>query len=251
MLRRLRYCYYTAVPAWAYFVFAFLCIYFNSFMQVCTELVAPPYDRQAVLLDTGFAWLGWFVADGYNPVVDYMAVAYLVITFVAIVIVPVSNTQLRSPRMVICARFAMLIGLAFVLRGICISTTVMPPPQHGCKSTIRADESKLWQALLVILQQRTTCADSLPSGHTITIVLAILFLLSYTYVGRVDSDLGWFTYLMYAILIGGVLFELVIIVGTHFHYTTDVIFGALIATTFFYIAELSLPLIPTGEEESD
>mmetsp|Transcript_1751 Transcript_1751/g.1471 ORF Transcript_1751/g.1471 Transcript_1751/m.1471 type:complete len:187 (-) Transcript_1751:38-598(-) len=64
-----------------------------------------------------------------------------------------------------------------------------------------------------------TCADVFYSGHSISVTLATMVWVDYA------SSFGW---RLFGLLWG--LLTLVIIIGTHFHYTIDVVYG--VAVTF-------------------
>lgn len=125
-------------------------------------------------------------------------------------------------------RFMFLQGSLFMLRGISIMVTTLPPPLKKC--SIEITGNPFVEGLLIMIGWAKTCNDVLFSGHTVTIThLALIwhyhhglkFHPNYCILLRIG---------VWMITISGYF----MIIATHFHYTIDV-FIAICITTFLFL----------------
>jgi hypothetical protein len=173
-------------------------MYFNCVVQVAVQRRADAWLRRTIaasggslsaatdplspLPDLGFEWLphlreAW-LADAWVG-------ATLVLTIVRFVI--------TARRMIIFRRFLLILGWMFLLRGVCISVTMLPNPLAGCVASTADSGSAFAQGFLIMVLARKTCADVLFSGHTVNLTLAALTWHTYSHIapiavgGRLDS----------------------------------------------------------------
>jgi hypothetical protein len=112
-----------------------------------------------------------------------------------------------------------MISLLFIGRVMLFSVTQIPPSLPGC-SSVQSD-SKLNFA--IFKKGWNTCIDYMYSGHTIHCVLITLFTLYLS------------TYLFEKFIIILALFiEIIFIIGSRIHYTSDVMIGTLVTILIFY-----------------
>lgn len=128
--------------------------------------------------------------------------------------------QKVSGSLLVARRVMFIWGFIFLLRAVSITSTILPNPDANCKP--QQFSNFFHAAFLFLAGQVETCYDCLFSGHSVTMVLSVLVFFQYTK----NLFLRW---LMFVPL----LFSLLLIIGTRFHYTVDVIYGTCIAFLFF------------------
>lgn len=112
-----------------------------------------------------------------------------------------------------------IIALLFIGRVILLSVTQIPPALPGC-STVKASDSLYFN---VFRKGWNECLDYMYSGHTIHCVLVTLFTL-YLSNNIVEKTL----------VILATILELLLIIGSRIHYTSDVLVGTLVTILIFF-----------------
>lgn len=142
---------------------------------------------------------------------------------------------LHKRRDLVSSRICFIYGTLWLLRGISIAVTPLPPPDPLCDPGImNPNESFLVQGLRVMFGQRSTCCDCLFSGHTMALTLAWLH--TATYAGK---DIGVYgrnaelaiRSFSFVLMVAGFF----IIISTHFHYTVDVYLGFVITVLLWRV----------------
>lgn len=128
-------------------------------------------------------------------------------------------------RAAIFRRHLCFTGALFFLRGLSISSTPLPPPFEWCDWTqSRAGENFALEGLGVMAGQRVTCTDCLFSGHTANFALLALAFFRY-----LDPEVCPSRAVRGAIKLVFILFVvygLLVIIDSKFHYTVDVLLGS-------------------------
>eukprot|EP00928_Gymnodinium_smaydae_P021724 TRINITY_DN18509_c0_g1_i1.p1 TRINITY_DN18509_c0_g1~~TRINITY_DN18509_c0_g1_i1.p1 ORF type:complete len:384 (+),score=39.61 TRINITY_DN18509_c0_g1_i1:151-1302(+) len=147
-----------------------------------------------------------------------------------------------SLRWEIAYRIAVIWGLLWFCRGITILSTPLPNPDYTCKPKVSFPDN-IWLEGLAIMPfvpwyDESTCQDVLYSGHTVALTLNMLVVFKYSPLAP------WTTWVasqhccsvMSFLNVAGVillLFGYYSIVASHFHYTVDVLFGAMMTFLVF------------------
>ena len=112
-----------------------------------------------------------------------------------------------------------IISILFIGRVFLLSVTQIPPALPGC-STVKEGESLYFN---IFRKGWNECLDYMYSGHTIHCVLVALFTL-YLSTNTFEKTL---------VILATVL-ELVFIIGSRIHYTSDVLVGTLVTILIFF-----------------
>jgi hypothetical protein len=119
----------------------------------------------------------------------------------------------------VLTNYLWLVSLLFIGRVAMLSVTQLPPAMPGCSTMKKGDN------LQFILGNNNFkwCLDYMYSGHTIHCVLVTLFTL-YLSTHTLEKVL----------IVLAVLAELVLIVGSRMHYTSDVLVATLVSILVFF-----------------
>lgn len=139
---------------------------------------------------------------------------------IAIAIVNTLFWQKISGTLIVIRRVMLIWGFIFVLRAVSITSTILPNPDSNCKP--QYFNNFFHATFLFLAGQVETCYDCLFSGHSVTMVLSVMIYYQYTK----NIFLRW-------VMFVPLIFSLLLIIGTRFHYTVDVIYGTCIALLFF------------------
>ena len=112
-----------------------------------------------------------------------------------------------------------IISILFIGRVILLSVTQIPPALPGC-STVNKGDSLYFN---IFRKGWNECLDYMYSGHTIHCVLVALFTL-YLSTNTFEKTL----------VILATVIELVFIIGSRIHYTSDVLVGTLVTILIFF-----------------
>jgi hypothetical protein len=118
----------------------------------------------------------------------------------------------------IIENYLWIITILFIGRVLAFSSTQIPPAVEGCKSR-KATDSITW----FVGPKRDECMDYMYSGHTIHAVLIALFVLFLSN-SKIEK----------VIIVLLVIIELFFIIGSHMHYTADVIIGTTVTVLMFF-----------------
>lgn len=140
-----------------------------------------------------------------------------------------------SLRWTIMCRFLVIWGLLWFFRGFTIIVTPLPNPDHTCVPIIRHPGNIFLEAWAIIARGDNTCQDVLYSGHTVALTLTGLFLIHYgprspwcPGAWNTWRAIGALNIIVFMIFLGYYF-----IIATHFHYTVDVMMGAMITFLTF------------------
>jgi hypothetical protein len=110
--------------------------------------------------------------------------------------------------------FIWLMGILYLLRLISFSITIVPSPDMHCNTepdtALRGVFHQFWQE---------GCGDLIFSGHTMSMVLASLFIWKYCFPGN---------YMVAGALVMYNVMGMLLIIGTRMHYTVDVFIATII-----------------------
>lgn len=115
-------------------------------------------------------------------------------------------------------------GIVFILRGVSVVLTSLPDPSDLCREHRAA--ASAWKWLLPMAYP--ICGDLFFSGHTVMFVLCALVWTRYG--GRLPAAAAWL------VAAAGVLS----LIATRYHYSIDVLYGALIATVMWVLYDVDL-----------
>jgi hypothetical protein len=119
----------------------------------------------------------------------------------------------------VLTNYLWIVSLLFVGRVIILSVTQLPPAVTGCSTVKKGDKLHF----VIGNKKFKECLDYMYSGHTLHCVIVALFTLYLS------------TYTLEKALIAlAVLVELVLIVGSRMHYTSDVLVATLVSTLVFF-----------------
>lgn len=174
--------------------------------------------------------LDWYPSNSQDlKIADYLIFPYTIF---------LSSTLLvfEKRRLIYIRRFIWMMCALYLLRALCIRSTVLPAADKTCKD-YPADSWWMFVkiAILNMFNMAQGCKDLVFSGHTGSVSFAIMFSLTY---GRK----------LYVKLIGS-LFGLVIIFFISYnrlHYTVDIIIGMIMAAFIFILYHYGVYLAATG-----
>ena len=139
------------------------------------------------------------------------------IGLIAFIVYFILRWGVRFPTTLI--NYLWIISLLFIGRVFLLSVTQFPPALPGC-STVSHGDTLYFN---VFRQGWNECLDYMYSGHTIHCVLVALFTLYLSKSGLEKTT-----------IILALLLELIFIVGSRIHYTTDVLVGTLVTILIFF-----------------
>ena len=258
-------------------IFCFASIYACCVLQVLAERKSRRLfrgnreeDNQTLVLpDLGFD----FIEELDYELTDYCVVLLFCVTFLRFALCGTTPMKLAILR-----RWTFCLGMLFILRGMCISVTLLPNPDHKCllEYSDRANLFKL--AFYALVKRINTCADVMFSGHSVNATLAALIWHQYSHIstfrtasmmtnnathrskqssnrysyqsqvlaqriGCCDAEklLVWaFTLTIY-----------VLIISTRFHYTVDVLVGTAFTLLFWMMYHYALVVVLLRRQSED
>lgn len=117
------------------------------------------------------------------------------------------------------SNYLWIISFLFIGRVVLLSVTQIPPAIPGC-STVKAGDSLYFN---VFRKGWNECLDYMYSGHTIHCVLVAIFTF-YLSNNIVEKTL----------VILATILELLLVIGSRMHYTSDVLVGTLVTILMFF-----------------
>lgn len=182
------------------------------------HVAAGTYDRHVPLYDVGFELVEERPQDSnYKYLPDYTQLFMLVATIVMLIV--------RSPdaKYVDLRRFILISTIMTVARTLSISLTALPDPFHGCATyTVDSDKHVIVSLAYKIIDyfrgtSMVDCHDVFFSGHAAFLVLCACAWTTHRH-GWWEALFAWLWVLVstYTMLI------------VRFHYTVDIVFGAVI-----------------------
>jgi hypothetical protein len=178
----------------------------------CTQVVDP-------LFDVSFSVLPFITPEQAPRLADYYLLTWGIISVIRFLFCGVTFLTLAR-------RYLFLHSIIFLLRGLSIAMTILPNPYPGCVAQLNSNV--IVAGFLIMFGANYTCMDVFFSGHSVFLGLIMMTWLRYNGKGYVAKVMNIFVIL---VTLGGWL----MIVMTHFHYTLDVCYGALISVTFYRI----------------
>lgn len=127
-------------------------------------------------------------------------------------------------------RYMLIYGVVLYLRSISIFVTLISNPDINCIPIYYPNV--FVASLLYILGQVETCFDCLFSGHSAVITLCSCIYYYYTKV-----------YILKLFILPPLLLSLCLVVSTRFHYSIDVLYGALVGLMAFKIYHWGLEYV--------
>jgi len=124
---------------------------------------------------------------------------------------------IRYPTILI--NYLWIIGFLFIGRVILLSVTQLPPALPDC-STVKSGAKPHF---ILFRKDWNTCIDYMYSGHTLHCVLVVLFTL---YLSKHMFEKS--------IIVIALLFEILLIIGSRIHYTSDVLVATLVSILIFF-----------------
>ncbi|CAJ1371674.1 unnamed protein product [Effrenium voratum] len=195
----------------------------------------PPMSGTVKLWDVSFHFLP-YVKLTFLP--DIFAGVCQVTAVIRFLVVPGP----MSLRWIVLSRYLIIWGLLWFCRAVTIVSTPLPNPDHTCVPRITFPDNvflEAWANLPIVpWYNEMTCQDVLFSGHTVCMTLPMLTMFKYVRLApwfpSSSSNRWWSTSTAVNICGTFVLcFGYFFIVATHFHYTVDVIMGAVLSLLVF------------------
>lgn len=169
---------------------------------------------------------------------DVIAGAIPNVMFLRFIILP-GPLSLRWP---ILCRLLLTWGALWFFRAFTIWSTPLPNPDPTCVAKITFPNNVFLEAYanlpFVFWHNELTCQDVMFSGHTVASTLPMLFIMKYLTLSpwfQSSSSREWFSESTFVNLLGVLvlLFAYYLIIGSHFHYTVDVLVGCLMTIFVF------------------
>ena len=208
-------------------LFLAVCIYLNTLNQVTIERYFHIHMNRPTLFDLGFLVIPKIHQTWLCDYVNLL----LIFTTLPIIL-------LFHPRYpLVFKRFFVIHGLMYLIRSPSIIVTLLPNPDTSCIPKTRPESNIMIEAFRVLTVQRTTCGDVMFSGHSGS--LTVMALLFQTYSREVFERFGgeWIR-IGKSICVGVnwliAITGFILIIGTRFHYTIDVLIAVVIATLVFF-----------------
>lgn len=152
-----------------------------------------------------------------------------------------------SLRWTVLCRVMLIWGTLWLFRAFTIWTTPLPNPDPTCVPRISFPHNvflEAWANLpFVFWYNEMTCQDVMYSGHTVAITMPMLFLMNY------HALSPWFqqgfmlisaqtcfslTTVFRGMAYVFLAFSYYLIIGSHFHYTVDVLVGVILTSAVFH-----------------
>ncbi|CAD7941146.1 unnamed protein product [Amoebophrya sp. A120] len=131
-------------------------------------------------------------------------------------------------RSTLVVRFLLCQGFVFLLRGVSIFITPLPPPDASCQIGLPApDENYLWEGFKTVFRHRVTCCDVLFSGHTVNFTM--LTMLWWDHFDRHVCPYPSVRFLARRAVLFYACLGFTAMLITRFHYTVDLFLGAIIS----------------------
>jgi len=202
-------------------VFLVVSWFINALEQVCLE----HYHKESIFLNKPlYDWLFTILPHIRMPWLADVCIAVMVV----LAWVPLMIFHKR--RALIFRRLVLIQGFIFYMRAITLMLTVLPASDRVSVPDSKPDENIFYEALRVITFNRKTCGDVMFSGHTTLLISSNMVFQEYA-----SGIIGNATLLLSM----RVIFRLfafigcLVIIGTHFHYTIDVLVGCIVTYTSF------------------
>jgi hypothetical protein len=176
--------------------------YINEFVaenQVYQDINAPP------LFDRGHNFLPQFSKNLPN------------IGLISFIVYFVVRWGIKYPYALV--NYLWIIAILFVGRVVLLSVTQLPPALPGC-STVKKGDSLYFN---VFRKGWNECLDYMYSGHTIHCVLVALFTL---FLASSNWEKLFVLFFLFV--------ELILVIGSRIHYTSDVLVGSLVTVLIFF-----------------
>jgi len=191
------------------------------------------YANQTVtLFDMGFILLPAVSSDVYA---NFFASFSIVMAVVRYFLIPGP----MSMRWTIATRALVIWGLLFLIRSFVILITPLPNPYHQCVPEVSFPKNIWMEGLAFILPfwgSQLTCQDVLYSGHTVCGTMWTLFCMRYMQKAPwFRFGLDWSCPRITAHVFGWMwlVWGWYVIIGSHFHYSVDVMLAALLTFTVY------------------
>lgn len=217
--------------------FFFLGLYMNSLSQAWLQRnMSGYYEKMCpgphkTLWDITFKVLPYVPTTRPADLFASAAPAYLVLRFIVF-------PGPLSLRWTILCRWLTVWGTIWMVRSLTIVVTPLPNPDHTCKPIISFPDNLFAEAFMIAITKDLTCQDVMFSGHTVALTLSTLFISKYTSVApwsSIGASRAWISVSTFVNVFGSlfVVTGYYFIAASHFHYTLDVLVGALVTYTMF------------------
>lgn len=231
--------------------FAYACffsgLYINSLSQAWLQRnIAGYYESKCP--GPGHSTL-WDVIFEFMPyvnnthIVDMFAASPSNVLVIRFIVLPGP----LSLRWTILCRWLFVWGTIWMARSVTIIVTPLPNPDQTCKPRITYPDNLFLEAWRISQAKDITCQDVLFSGHAVGLAISTLFIVKYISLAPWTSwevSRSWVSVNMAvtAVGFGWILTGCYFIIASHFHYTIDVIVGALVTFTLFKVYHSRLEL---------
>jgi membrane-associated phospholipid phosphatase len=192
----------------------FTCTYIMVMFQLSIEFKKP---SEEILYDSLFH-LFKEIPDS-EGIIEMLVNGTLLYTMIRIY-----TLEKKKGHLVLCHALTTA-GTCYLLRGIVLSSTLLPNPFPNCDSMLDPKQPLMLNGLLVFLKIKRTCNDVMFSGHSMS--LALFSAISWQYFKKTEA--------IFVTLFAS--FAAFFIISARFHYTSDVIVGASISLLVFYLIE--------------
>lgn len=250
--------------------FCLLSLYSCCVLQVLAERKSRRLFYQAHNRSKGFLKTLVLPDLGFELIkeIDYEVSDYCVVLFVSVTLLRFSICGTWAMKLAIFRRWTFCLGALFVLRGLCISVTLLPNPDHNCYLEYQDSINLFTLAFYALIKRINTCADVMFSGHSVNTTLAALVWHYYSHVSTfratseqykaepqrqsevlsaavrlcdIEKILAWaFSLTIY-----------ILIISTRFHYTIDVVVGAGFSLFFWMMYHYGLVIVLLKRDQED
>lgn len=194
------------------FIYFIICTYIMIMFQLSIEFKAP---KQVILYDSLFNF--------FREIPDSEGIIEMLVNVTFIYTIARICMLGKSVRIIAICHVLLTVGTCYILRGVILSSTLLPNPFPNCDSMLDQKHPLLFNAFLVLIKFRRTCNDVMFSGHSMSLV--VFSCISWYYFKRIEALIVSFVSFIAAIFI----------ISARFHYTCDVLIGGLIGIFVFHL----------------
>lgn len=164
-----------------------------------------------------------------------------------------------SMRYTFLCRILFLWGILWALRGITIISTVLPNPDKSCKPKLSFPDNIFLEALanmpFAIGYNELTCQDVLFSGHSVALTLATISYIRYMtwapylHCTQERCIIASGSFVAKTLAVAVMFAGYFTIIASKFHYTVDVIIGAMMTLLIFqsYHSAVRVAFLPQSQ----
>ena len=192
----------------------FTCTYIMVMFQLSIEFKKP---SEEILYDSLFHL--------FKEIPDAEGIIEMLVNGTLLyILIRIYTLDKKKGHLVICHAL-LTAGTCYLLRGFILSSTLLPNPFPNCDSMLNPKQPLMVNAIFVVLKIKRTCNDVMFSGHSMS--LALFSSISWQYFKKTEA--------VFVTIFTS--FAAFFIISARFHYTSDVIVGAVISLLVFYLIE--------------